>query len=195
MENSYLCRSTEDVCLILTQSWQPFGITTAKEGFRKLMRGSFRKKANIKAIDRDGNLYNFNDWVTRANYFDNQPYISSIQRDYPIPTVLIANSLYFYRPRINKVSIKHLYKHFNGKCQICNKVKKIEYMSKEHIIPKSKGGDNSPENLTLTCRTCNCKKADIFPYLTSSGKKLESMSSYKPSLKINREEWKFFIRE
>ena len=194
MNKNHLCKPSQDLCLILTQSWQPFGVTTAKEGIKKLMRGSFRKKANIKAVDKNGNAHKFDDWIDKADYFDDQPMLAGVSRNYPVPTVLITNSLYFYKPRVRNVSIKILYKHFNGKCQICGKVKDIKLMSKEHILPKSKGGTNAPDNLTLTCKTCNAKKADIFPYLTSDGKELKSVSSYNPTTKINREEWRFFVK-
>ena len=36
----------------------------------------------------------------------------------------------------------------------------FELMTIDHIIPKSKGGNNSLENLQPMCHTCNTKKAD-----------------------------------
>lgn len=36
----------------------------------------------------------------------------------------------------------------------------FEMMTIDHIIPKSKGGENTLENLQPMCNTCNAKKAD-----------------------------------
>ena len=36
----------------------------------------------------------------------------------------------------------------------------FELMTIDHIVPKSKGGDNSLENLQPMCHTCNSRKAD-----------------------------------
>lgn len=30
----------------------------------------------------------------------------------------------------------------------------------DHVIPEAKGGDASPENVTLACRSCNRRKRD-----------------------------------
>ncbi len=34
------------------------------------------------------------------------------------------------------------------------------HLEVEHIIPSSRGGDDSPENLALACRACNVYKGD-----------------------------------
>lgn len=49
---------------------------------------------------------------------------------------------------------------FDFKCAYCCKdllstVDNYKEWQTEHIIPSSKGGDDSPGNYALTCRTCN----------------------------------------
>ena len=45
------------------------------------------------------------------------------------------------------------------KCAYCGK-KLIDSFdtTRDHIIPLSKGGDNTKENIVPACRSCNCKK-------------------------------------
>lgn len=63
------------------------------------------------------------------------------------------------------VTLKAVYKKYNGKCQMCGKEtvflddwKSNDYPSIDHIIPLSKGGVHEWENVQLLCRECNCKK-------------------------------------
>jgi len=51
-----------------------------------------------------------------------------------------------------------------GKCFWCGD--KIDlsidgYLTRDHLVPKSKGGSNSKENLVASCRPCNQNFGDI----------------------------------
>lgn len=45
-----------------------------------------------------------------------------------------------------------------SRCYYCHK--KIYNPTMDHVIPLSKGGRNSPENIVPACLSCNCKKRD-----------------------------------
>ena len=45
----------------------------------------------------------------------------------------------------------------NGKCSYCGK----QAQEIDHIVPRSKGGTNSVDNLTATCRSCNERKSNL----------------------------------
>ena len=45
----------------------------------------------------------------------------------------------------------------NGKCSYCGK----QAQEIDHIVPRSKGGTDSVNNLTATCRSCNEKKSNL----------------------------------
>jgi hypothetical protein len=190
-----ICKPESDTTLILTKSWQPFGITSAREAIRKLMSSEGKKNQSLRALDADGNSHSFSSWIMCDRYFDSQPFLRSATKPFPVPTILITNSFFFYRPRIRRVTIKMLYTHFKGICQICGKRKHIDEMTREHIKPLSKGGSNENENISLTCKTCNAKKDSIFPYLTNDGKELKGFTAEFHELRLVREEWKLFVKK
>lgn len=47
---------------------------------------------------------------------------------------------------------------FAGRCSYC--LQQSDALERDHIVPFSKGGNETPDNLTPICRTCNSKKKD-----------------------------------
>lgn len=45
-------------------------------------------------------------------------------------------------------------------CPKCHKKFRVNDMDVDHIVPKSKGGDNSRYNLQMLCKHCNRSKQD-----------------------------------
>ncbi|MFM2064568.1 MAG: hypothetical protein RLZZ507_4239 [Cyanobacteriota bacterium] len=49
-------------------------------------------------------------------------------------------------------------------CWWCRKSMSIDKLTIEHLLPKSRGGSNSLENLRLACLTCNRSRGNsLFP--------------------------------
>ena len=48
------------------------------------------------------------------------------------------------------------------RCIYCGKQFSMFKMTKDHIIPISKGGDNSRENIVPACKSCNSRMSDNF---------------------------------
>lgn len=60
----------------------------------------------------------------------------------------------------NKPSRNLIYKRDDYKCQYCGSSKDL---SIDHIIPKSRGGEDTWENMVAACFSCNSKKANRTP--------------------------------
>ena len=55
---------------------------------------------------------------------------------------------------------KEVYRKTDGKCWICDELIRIEDFTKDHVIPKSKGGSSKLENLLPAHKLCNNIKSD-----------------------------------
>lgn len=64
-------------------------------------------------------------------------------------------------------------------CQICHHHVPDDQIELDHIIPISRGGPTTVENLRLLCRTCNRKKSDSIPGLWCSPAKHTTSRSKK----------------
>jgi len=87
--------------------------------------------------------------------------VRSVTRAMPFPTI-VRLRLYIRVPYKKIVlSRKNILRRDHHKCQYCNKSDLP--LTIDHIIPKSKGGDDSWENLVAACVKCNNKKGDRSP--------------------------------
>ena len=83
----------------------------------------------------------------------------------------------FTKIKYNSPSRNLIYKRDDYKCQYCGTTRNLTI---DHIIPRSKGGLDTWENLVACCSTCNVKKGD--KDLKQSGMKLNKT----PKAPINR---------
>ncbi len=61
---------------------------------------------------------------------------------------------------VNQTKRKKIYDSENGICYLCGKKVLFNEMTIDHVIPKSKGGSNSLENLKPTHKKCNLLKGN-----------------------------------
>lgn len=71
--------------------------------------------------------------------------------------------------RNNEVSyyskpLERIHRDFKGICADCGNYVELEDASRDHIIPRSKGGGNGRNNIQLMHKTCNNRKGDtLYP--------------------------------
>ena len=58
-------------------------------------------------------------------------------------------------------------------CPYCLKVFPLAQGTRDHIIPKSRGGSNDPSNITLSCAECNQEKGALTDKEYAEWKRLE----------------------
>ncbi len=61
------------------------------------------------------------------------------------------------RPHIPRDVVDAIWRRDGGRCVYCGSTENLHL---DHIIPFSKGGDTSIENLQILCRSCNLKKSN-----------------------------------
>ncbi|GAP96573.1 HNH endonuclease [Leptolyngbya sp. NIES-2104] len=67
------------------------------------------------------------------------------------------------------VSRREILRRDNHTCQYCGSTK---HLTIDHVIPRSKGGTHTWDNVVTACATCNSKKSDRF--LSELGMKLKA---------------------
>jgi 5-methylcytosine-specific restriction endonuclease McrA len=100
----------------------------------------------------------------------------------------------FSKLRQNRPTRNLVMKRDGYRCSYCSK---LENLTIDHIIPTSRGGQNTWDNLTTSCLSCNSKKGNRTP--SEAGMVLKSIPKI-PYNKIyltietsNVEDWKAYV--
>lgn len=89
--------------------------------------------------------------------------IKTVSREFPLPSVVRVLRR-FKRDRIRiKFSRLNIYARDNFTCQFCAAQLPTEDLTFDHVVPRSRGGRTSWENIVACCIACNSEKADRTP--------------------------------
>lgn len=58
-------------------------------------------------------------------------------------------------------------------CPYCLKTLPLKYATRDHIVPRSRGGKSDPANIILCCKDCNSQKGSLTPDEYAQWKQLE----------------------
>ena len=120
--------------LVLNMDYTPLNITTLQRGFKLVFKG----KAEI------------------VEHEENNP-IQTDKRNFKRPTVIRLLRYIFLPFKKVHLSRQNVFKRDDHRCIYCGTNRDLTL---DHVIPKSKGGGNTWENLVTCCGSCNVKKDD-----------------------------------
>lgn len=122
--------------LVLNASYEPLSVVSARRGVVLVLR----EKAIVVAGREEV-------WASAETSFD-VPSVVRLLRYVNVP----------YRRSV-PVSRRAVFGRDGNRCQYCGGPAE----SIDHVLPRSKGGDHSWENVVACCRSCNVRKADRTP--------------------------------
>ncbi|HEY9678018.1 MAG TPA: HNH endonuclease [Drouetiella sp.] len=121
--------------LVLNASYEPLNICTWRRAVVLLMKGK------AEQIEHNG---------------------KQIYSDFPLPTVIRLRSYVKIPYKEISLSRRNLLHRDNYTCQYCGD--RRHDLTIDHIIPRSKGGTDSWDNVVAACLKCNVKKGDRTPH-------------------------------
>ncbi len=139
--------------LVLNRLYQPIQVTSIRRAITLFYKGDAR------AVDRDYVTYDFENWADLPHQ-PQQAFIVTPTRNIAIPDVL--QLLRFDRlPRQEvKFSRGNIYIRDRNRCQYCGRRFQTAELSLDHVIPISRGGRSTWENVVCACLNCNVRKGN-----------------------------------
>jgi len=142
--------------LILNKSFQPLSVEGVKKSLGYLI-GDEGKAMDPKTYE----LFTFTQWVEKNNIQDVDSTMRSEKLWIMIPEIIVlnTNSLQKKRTSLN-ISKRKVFERDGNKCGYCDKTLTSANRTIDHVIPTSRGGRNSYDNVVACCGACNSKKGD-----------------------------------
>ena len=191
--------------LVLNRNYQPVRFISVRESFLKV----FGRAAEVVCVENDVyTSYSFNDWTEVSEYRNKYEsgeadieWIGTPSKMIMVPKVI--RLLYYTKvPQVKmRLTRQNIFERDQHSCQYCGKKFKLEKLTIEHILPRSRGGKNSWENLVCACIDCNRKKRDRTPEeagmkLLSAPKKPKDMPALKLKVTSKRyKDWDHFLTD
>jgi 5-methylcytosine-specific restriction endonuclease McrA len=192
--------------LVLNRSWLAVQICSVKRALSLIYSGQ------AKVVDTDNQTYDFEDWSEVSQLMVEigpEEFICSPSLKVKIPRVIV---LVFY-DKLPKRSVsfsrKNIFERDKYQCQYCKikppskrtALKWIEdkALTFDHVVPRSRGGRTTWDNIVTACFNCNAKKGNKTPQeLGWKLKKLPAQPKWHPVLNIPlkmvlHKEWANFL--
>jgi 5-methylcytosine-specific restriction endonuclease McrA len=142
--------------LVLNRSFQPVRITSARHAFTLLYLGRAR------ALDTRFEPVDFEQWSAVAPG-PNDDSIGTPRGLIRVPRVLILSGYNRVPSAPLRLSRRNVFLRDNFTCQYCAGRPPVRDLNLDHVLPRSRGGKSSWDNLVTSCRTCNVKKGYATP--------------------------------
>lgn len=86
--------------------------------------------------------------------------IQTVNSSFPLPSIIRLNRYVNLPYKGVMLSRQNIFKRDGNKCQYCGAVQDLTL---DHVLPRSRNGKSSWENLVTACKSCNSKKGDYTP--------------------------------
>ena len=149
--------SLNRLVLVLNKMWIPIRIASVKRCLKLI----FANKASI--VDpSDYAVYSWDNWIEMDSSTDKYV-ISTTSKDLKVPEVIVLLKYDKVYIKDLKLTKKNLYIRDKYRCQYTGKQVSYEEADIDHVIPRSKGGKNSWENMVVCSKEVNRQKANRTP--------------------------------
>ena len=145
--------------LVLNRLWQPVHITTVRRAVCLLYAG------RAKALDQDYVAYDWCSWtnVLHGSQSGSDEFLQGVTARFRVPRVIqLTRFDRVPRSRV-KFTRANIYLRDQYRCQYCGVKGKKPELNIDHMVPRSRGGRSTWDNVVVACLPCNRRKANRLP--------------------------------
>jgi 5-methylcytosine-specific restriction endonuclease McrA len=142
--------------LVLNRLFQAVHVTSVRKAFALLYKGQ------VRAVEPDYSTYSFENWRDIPPQAHDE-FISTPAYRIRIPRVvqlLHFDALPRHEVRFTR---KNIYFRDRNRCQYCGSRLPLKDLNLDHVVPLSRGGRSTWDNVVCCCLECNTRKGNRLP--------------------------------
>ena len=186
------------IVLVLNRNWQAINIRTPQDAFCMMATNV----ATALEIEGENHIrpVTWDEWITLPiRPQDNA--VRTARGAIRVPTVIVAVNYARVPKKRPKLSAKNIRERDGNRCQYTGVLLHPDEGSLDHVVPRSRGGADSWENLVWSAKEVNQRKADRLPH--EAGLKLLAVPRAPKELPVTAHlrnargvaEWKLFLND
>ena len=178
--------------LVLNRLFQAIQVTSVKKAFCLLYKG------HVKVVEPDYTTYSWENWCDIPVQPQDEV-IRTPRAPIKVPRVILLLHYDSLPPQEVRFTRKNIYMRDKSRCQYCGRKPSIRELNLDHVIPLSRGGRSTWENIVCCCVECNGMKGNRLPleagmHLVKEPKKPRWHPLVKLSFSSGRyESWRNFL--
>ncbi|HMP82603.1 MAG TPA: HNH endonuclease [Verrucomicrobiota bacterium] len=186
------------IVLVLNRNWQAINIRTPQDAFCQMA-------TNVATgLDIEGENHirpvTWEEWITLP-IREGDHAVRTAHRTIRVPTVIVAVNFAKVPKKRPKLCAKTIRERDGNRCQYTGQMLKPDEGSLDHVLPRSRGGADTWENLVWSSKAVNSRKGNSLPH--EAGLKLLSVPRAPKELPVTAlirnahgvAEWKLFLNE
>ena len=134
--------------LVLNRSYFPVHVTSVRRAFSLLYQGI------AKAVDAQYRTFDYESWSALSTSVHNET-IGLIGRAIRVPRVILLVSYDRVPRRRVRFSRFNVFARDKNTCQYCGRRFARNELNLDHVVPRSRNGESTWENIVCSCFVCN----------------------------------------
>lgn len=191
------------IVLVLNRNWQAIGVRTPAEAFCQLATNvataldiEVGDSARAEAL----RPVKWEEWITLP-IRESDAFANTVRGPIRVPTVIVAVNYARVPMKRPKLSARAIRERDGNRCQYTGRALRVDEGNLDHVLPRSRGGRDTWENLVWASKDVNSRKGNRLPH--EAGLKLLSTPRAPKELPVTAlirnahgiAEWKLFLNE
>lgn len=143
--------------LVLNRSWMAVHIANVRRAIGLVYKGLARV-----VNPEDFSTYDFRSWAD-ASAAAKEGYVPSVSLKFRVPEIIQLTFFNGLKGREVRFSRRSIFERDRSSCQYCGRRFDRSDLALDHVIPRSRGGMTTWDNVVLACLSCNTRKGNRTP--------------------------------